>query len=287
MKTSHGGADDLNRKNIDKDLYRLYIKEVIAIPLLTHEEELDLANRSRQGDTEARRKLVEANLRFVVKTARSLQHTDIPLLDLINEGNIGLIEAARRFNPDKNVRFLTYAVWWIRQAIHHYINNEAKLIPVGSKLTSILRKLRNISISQKEIEPLNREMLSRKIGVSRKELEQALQLSRNVLSFESPSNAGQVLGETIQEDRLPSPEQLVIAKERHQYVKSLMSHLTETEASILEMRFGISSNNRMTLREIGDIFGLTRERIRQIENKSIEKLRLVARNETFHSWLNV
>jgi RNA polymerase primary sigma factor len=130
-------------------------------------------------------------------------------------------------------------------------------------------------------------MISRKIGISTKELEQALQLSRKILSFENSLNTGQLIGETIPEDRLLSPEQIVIAKERDQYVKSLISHLTETEISILQMRFGIGSNNRMTLKEIGDIFGLTRERIRQIESTSIKKLRLLAKDENFRGWLNV
>jgi RNA polymerase primary sigma factor len=126
-----------NRSDIEKDLYRLYLKEVIAIPMLTREEELKLAYQSQKGDTEALRKLVESNLRFVVKIARNFQRPGISILDLINEGNIGLIEGVRRFDPDKNVRLLSYAVWWIKQAIHYYITHQGRMIPLGSKITSV------------------------------------------------------------------------------------------------------------------------------------------------------
>lgn len=271
-----------NRSDIEKDLYRLYLKEVIAIPMLTREEELNLAYQSQKGDTEALRKLVESNLRFVVKIARKFQRPDISILDLINEGNIGLIEGVRRFDPDKNVRLLSYAVWWIKQTIHYYITHQGRMIPLGSKITSVQCNLRNISKSENtETEHLNREMMCRKLGISTKVLEYALQLSAKILSLDTRLNEeeGPVLGENIPQKLMPSPDQLVIAKERNQYVKTLMSHLSDIEATVLQMRFGIGGNNRMTLREIGNIFGLTRERIRQIQNQSIAKLRPIVKNE--------
>ena len=175
-----------NRRNIEIDAYRLYLKEVIAIPLLTRDGELELAQRSRKGDAEALRRLVEANLRFVVKLAQKFQRPDIPVLDLINEGNIGLIQAARRFDPDRNVRFLTYAVWWIRQAIHCYLTHHGRMIPLGSKITAVLCKLRNLTKSENsEINQVNREMTSRKIGISVEALDHALRLSEKILSLDS------------------------------------------------------------------------------------------------------
>jgi RNA polymerase primary sigma factor len=276
--------NDPIRKNIDLDPYRLYLKEVTTIPILNREEELELAHRSKNGDLQAQQRLIEANLRFVVKTARKFERPDVPILDLIDEGNIGLIEAARRFDPNRNVRFLSYAVWWIKQAIHYYLSHQSRMIPLGSRITAILYKLRKLSKSENtEMGPLNREIMSTKIGISARELEHALQLSKPVLSLDMPLNEdeGPVFGESIPQEVIPSPEQATISKERVRYVKKLMAHLTETESMVLQLRFGIGSNNRMTLREIGENLGLTRERIRQIQNKSIEKLRPIVSKDNF------
>jgi RNA polymerase primary sigma factor len=230
--------NDPIRKNIDLDPYRLYLKEVTTIPILNREEELELAHRSKNGDLQAQQRLIEANLRFVVKTARKFERPDVPILDLIDEGNIGLIEAARRFDSKSE---------------------------------------------NTEMGPLNREIMSTKIGISARELEHALQLSKPVLSLDMPLNEdeGPVFGESIPQEVIPSPEQATISKERVRYVKKLMAHLTETESMVLQLRFGIGSNNRMTLREIGENLGLTRERIRQIQNKSIEKLRPIVSKDNF------
>jgi RNA polymerase primary sigma factor len=279
---------DVKKKDINIDLYRLYMKEVTNIPLLTREEELELAQQSQKGDTRAQQKLVEANLRFVVKTAREFQWSGVPVLDLINEGNIGLIEAARRFDPAKNVRFLTYAVWWIKERIHYYLTHQCKMIPLGSKITSILEKVRKVSKKQNaESEQWNLETMSKTIGVSNKELQRALQLSKKIVSLEIPldGETRHVFGETIPQKLWPSPEQMLTSRERDQYVNELMTHLTDTEAEVLKMRFGIGGDNRMTLREIGEIFGLTRERIRQIQNQSIEKIRPIARKENLVHYL--
>lgn len=270
------------RDDFGIDLYRLYLKEVIAIPLLTREEELELGRKSQKGDTEALRKLVESNLRFVIKIARRFQQPGVHLMDLINEGNIGLIEAARRFDPDKNVRFLSYAVWWIKQTIHYYLAHQARMIPLGSKLNAVLGKVRNLSKDENtETQPLNHELICRKIGIPTKALQQALQLSQRILSLDSrlDDEEGPIFGENVAQKQIPSPEQEAVIKERNQYVESLMSNLTNIEATVLQMRFGIGEKNRMTLREIGDIFGLTRERIRQIQNQSIAKLRPIAKKQ--------
>ncbi|HSE42813.1 MAG TPA: RNA polymerase sigma factor RpoD/SigA [Acidobacteriota bacterium] len=267
--------------------YRLYVEEITKIPLLAVDEERELLRQVRNGDSVATQKLVEANLRFVIKIALKFKHFDVSLLDLINEGNIGLIEAARRFDINKNVRFLTYAVWWINQSIHHYLTHQGRMIPVGTKITSILSKLRKVSVKKDlDSEEISRESTARRMGITQKELDEALQFSRRIMSLQMPvTKEGEgSLSDNIPQNLFASAEQLIIAKQRRWYLKQLMSHLTQREASVLEMRFGIDGKERMTLQEIGNVFGLTRERIRQIESHSIDKLRSLVGSNTISKY---
>jgi RNA polymerase primary sigma factor len=266
----------LRRGISELDPLRLYLKEISKIPLLTAEEELELARRARAGDKEAAQRLVEANLRFVIKVARKFQKSGVPLLDLINEGNTGLIEATRRFDPERNVRFLTYAVWWIRQAIQHYLSHGAKTIRVSPKISATLYKLTKLSESmQAEPAALSRDSLAQKLGITVEQLDQALQFARNMLSMEAPLNeTGElVLGDMLPQKLFSSAEDLVATDEDVRLLQRLISDLSKKEAAILKMRFGLEGGEPMTLREIGDKLKLSRERIRQLEAQSLNKLR--------------
>jgi RNA polymerase primary sigma factor len=271
------------------DPIQVYLKEISKIPLLTREEERELVCRARAGDKQAAQRLVESNLRFVIKIARKFQYSGVSLIDLINEGNIGLIEAVRRFDPEKNVRFLTYAVWWIRQAILHYVTHQGKMIPVGARIGSILYKVSKLSETPRaETGQLDRDVLAEKLGITVRELDEALQFTRNIVSVEEPlDETGEIVyGDTIAKEVVPPAEKLILADQMVRYLRSLMNNLTNTEKKILEMRFGLGDKDPMTLKEIGDEFGLSRERIRQIEVHSLEKLRRLITSSSLANYLN-
>ena len=267
-----------------------YLKEISKIPLLTREEEVALAIRARDGDQDAKKKLVESNLRFVVSVANKFSGCGIPLIDLINEGNIGLIEAARRFDPDKGVKFISYGVWWIRQAIMQVLAEQSGSVRLPLKQAGLLYKIRNKyeELSKKlRREPTSQD-LAQALDIPLREVEEVLRVSRRALSLESPIGEGSDTAylELMQAEDAPPVDQQLILNSLHEEITKLLESLTEREQEVIRLRFGLGSDSTMTLENVGMKLGLSRERIRQIEKKAKKKLMRAAKGRKLMDFLN-
>lgn len=267
-----------------------YLKEISKIPLLTREEEVALAIRARDGDQEAKHKLVESNLRFVVSVANKFSGCGIPLIDLINEGNIGLIEAARRFDPDKGVKFISYGVWWIRQAIMQVLAEQSGSVRLPLKQAGLLYKIRSKyeELSKKlRREPTSQD-LAQALDIPLREVEEVLRVSRRALSLESPIGEGSDTAylELMQAEDAPPVDQQLILNSLHEEITKLLESLTEREQEVIRLRFGLGSDSTMTLENVGIKLGLSRERIRQIEKKAKKKLMRAAKGRKLMDFLN-
>ena len=269
---------------------RLYLKEISKIPLLTVEEEKALGYLAQKGDKEALQKLTECNLRFVIKIAKKYRKAGLPFLDLINEGNLGLIEAARRFDPERNVRFTSYAVWWIRQSILHYLSEASKVYRLAPKTANILyRVATTLSKRRSEMnEAPSREVLAEEVGVTVRELNAALEAAAGTLSLDHPidDDGDLTLADAIEQTRIPSAETLAVNQHLKEQVERSLGNLSATEERVLRMRFGIDTDDPMTLKEIGDEMNLSRERIRQIEAQALNKLRRSSTAGSLATYLN-
>lgn len=256
---------------------RLYLKEISKIPLLTAEEEKELGRRVQSGDKAALQKLIESNLRFVIKIAKKYRKSGLPFLDLINEGNVGLMEAARRFDPERGVRFTSYGVWWIRQAILHYLSQASQAFRISPKTANILYRVATTLAKRRseDLEMPTREALAKEIGVSLNELNSSLEATAGTLSLDHPiDEAGDlVLGDTLEQSLVESAESSTMTQHLKDQVNESLSRLSPTESKVLRLRFGLEDDNPLTLKEIGDRMSLSRERIRQIEAQALNKLR--------------
>ena len=256
---------------------RLYLQEVTKIPLLTPEEERELAIRVKAGDRDAIQILIESNLRFVIKIAKKYRTSGLPLLELINEGNIGLIEAARRFDPDRKVRFTSYAVWWIRQRILFFIAEASELFRMTPKTANIRFRI-NSALSRRNVaenELPSREELAREIGVRLNELNHTFEASPKAYSLDYPlyDDGELLLSDTLEQQRVPSAETLAANNSMKRQIDDSLQSLTMMEQRILRLRFGLDDDNPLTLAMVGKRLNLSRERIRQIEAKALSKLR--------------
>ena len=269
---------------------RLYLKEISKIPLLTADEEKELGRRVQNGDRAALQKLTESNLRFVIKIAKKYRKSGLPFLDLINEGNIGLMEAARRFDPERKVRFTSYAVWWIRQAILHYLSQSSQVFRVSPKTANILYRVATTLARKRsqENETPTREALASEIGVTLNELNSSLEAAAGTLSLDHPiDDAGDlVLGDTLEQDVMPSAEDIAIQEHLKEQIAESLGMLSNMEERVLRLRFGLDSDDPMTLKEIGDKMNLSRERIRQIEAQALGKLRKSSSATSLATYLN-
>ena len=269
---------------------RLYLKEISKIPLLTADEEKELGRRVQNGDKAALQKLTESNLRFVIKIAKKYRKSGLPFLDLINEGNIGLMEAARRFDPERKVRFTSYAVWWIRQAILHYLSQSSQVFRVSPKTANILYRVATTLARKRsqENETPTREALAAEIGVSLNELNSSLEAAAGTLSLDHPiDEAGDlVLGDTLEQDIIESAEDIAIQQHLKEQIAESLGMLSNMEERVLRLRFGLDSDDPMTLKEIGDKMNLSRERIRQIEAQALGKLRKSSSASSLATYLN-
>jgi len=281
------------KESKDKSLnraMRLYLKEISKIPLLTADEEKELGRRVQTGDKAALQKLIESNLRFVIKIAKKYRKSGLPFLDLINEGNIGLMEAARRFDPTRGVRFTSYAVWWIRQAILHYLSQATQVFRVSPKTANILYRVATTLAKRRsqDNETLTREALAAEIGVSLNELNSSLEASAGTLSLDHPiDEAGDlVLGDTLEQGIIESAEEIAIQQHLKEQIAESLGSLSNMEERVLRLRFGLDSDDPMTLKEIGDRMNLSRERIRQIEAQALGKLRKSSSAGSLATYLN-
>jgi RNA polymerase primary sigma factor len=258
-----------------------YLGRLTQTPLLTAEEEVELTRAIRRGDTRAREKLVEANMRLVINIAKSYRNRAIPLEDLVQEGAIGLIQAAERFDPDKGFRFSTYATHWIRQAIGRAIDNKAKAIRLPAHISQCLRKIereRQKYLLEHGREP-SAEQLARLMGITPKKLQALLQSSQELLSLDMTigDGAGMTLGGLLKDtDRSGDPEEVVMSSELVEELRRIILELNEREQKVMALRFRFDGSEPPAQEELARELKLSRERIRQIELQAIKKLRVLA-----------
>lgn len=272
------------------DSLNAYIREISKFRPLSGDEEKALARRIRNGDQEALQRLVEANLRFVVSYCKRYRGLGLSFLDLIHEGSLGLMEAAKRFDPDRNVKFISYAVWWVRQAIFHALSEQHRIFRLPQKLSGQVSKVghaREKLASELERAPTTAE-LARKTDLSEHEVENALKVAGDDLSLSAAvgEDGTMELGDTIEQDTVPSVERQLMRSSFEEQIRSLVAELDEKERQVISMRFGLDGEDPRTLQEIGEALGLSRERIRQIESKAKEKLRRNQRTSSLRGALN-
>ncbi len=262
--------------NLD-DPVRMYLKEIGQIKLLTAEEELELAEKVAQGDEKAKAKLTEANLRLVVSIAKKYSGRGLHILDLIQEGNTGLIRAVDKFDYTKGNKFSTYATWWIRQAITRAIADQARTIRVPVHMVEVINKVTRCN--RKLVQELGREPTAEEIaedlGIPLEKVMDANRTAADTLSLDTPvgDEEDTTIGSFVEDENTPGPADATSNTMLAEALDEILGTLTEREADVLRMRFGLYDGRTRTLEEVGQIFGVTRERIRQIENKAIRKLR--------------
>ena len=270
-------SDSSNKDIKINDPVRMYLKEIGRINLLTSEEEYEYALQAEEGNEGAKRILAESNLRLVVSIAKRYVGRGMAFLDLIQEGNIGLMKAVEKFNPSKGYKFSTYATWWIRQAITRAIADQARTIRVPVHMVETINKLARIQ-RQLTLE-LNREPtedeLAKKMGIPVEKIRDIYKISQEPVSLETPigEEDDSHLGDFIKDERNVSPEEFATNEMLKDEISEVLSTLTEREEKVIRLRFGLEDGKSRTLEEVGQMFGVTRERIRQIEAKALRKLR--------------
>ena len=253
----------------------LYLRDIEKIPLITRDEEYDLALKAKAGDSYARERLVNGNLRFVVSIAKQYQNRGLPLIDLISEGNIGLLTAIDKFEPEKGYHFISYAVWWIRQAILKAIGEKSRMIRLpmnkSADLIQILQAKTNLEKSG--MDDVSLEDIAAECGMDSKDVLEIMQIARDVSSLDAPVSAGEdtSYGDFIECDK-PRPDEIVMDEALKASVNRILETLPEKERGIIRLRFGLDNNDAMSLKEVGEIYHLTKERIRQIEKKVLSSL---------------
>jgi len=276
-------------KGVSDDALGAYLKRIAQVPLLKKEDELLLGKAAQRGDEGALKQLVEANLRFVVKVALRYRGYGLSLSDLINEGNIGMLEAARRYSPEYNVKFITYAVWWIRQAIMQALaaGGGAVRLPLRkARLASQLNDIRADLSQQLQAEPTDSEV-TKELDLSASALEGALHRAGQLAFFSDEIGLEQRIGRELYESRqLPPADYELIRRSFREEVERMLSGLTSRERLIVELRFGLGTEDAMTLKEVGKRLTLSRERIRQIEERAKQKLRVMAKSRHLKDYLN-
>lgn len=276
--------NDTSSVQDEKDVLSIYLKEINKVPLLDHDEEYQLALRAQKGDEKARERLINANLRFVVAVAKKFQGQGLPLEDLIDEGNIGLLIALDKFEPDKGYHFISYAVWWIRQSIMKAICEKSRAVRLplnrANELFQIQKAQKNLMHSSGSAD-VSIEEIAQEAGLEPELVNELLSISRDAVSFDSPVTAGgeattSKLGDFIEDEGF-GPEELAMQKCLKEDINTVLSTLSDKEREIITLRFGLNNNAPMSLKEIGEIFNLTKERIRQIEKRALERLKQPSR----------
>ncbi|MBQ2088796.1 MAG: RNA polymerase sigma factor RpoD [Lachnospiraceae bacterium] len=271
------------------DPVRMYLKEIGKVPLLTAEEEIELAKRMELGDQEAKKRIAEANLRLVVSIAKRYVGRGMLFLDLIQEGNLGLIKAVEKFDYRKGYKFSTYATWWIRQAITRAIADQARTIRIPVHMVETINKL--IRVSRQLLQELGREPtpeeIAEEMDIPVERVREILKISQEPVSLETPigEEEDSHLGDFIQDDNVPVPVDAATYTLLREQIGEVLDTLTEREKKVLILRFGIEDGRSRTLEEVGKEFNVTRERIRQIEAKALRKLRHPSRSRKLKDYL--
>ena len=271
------------------DPVRMYLKEIGKVPLLTAQEEIDLAKRMEQGDEYAKQKLCEANLRLVVSIAKKYVGRGMLFLDLIQEGNLGLIKAVDKFDWTKGYKFSTYATWWIRQAITRSIADQARTIRIPVHMVETINKLIRVSrqLLQEEGREPTPDEIAAEMGISVEKVREILKISQEPVSLETPigEEEDSHLGDFIPDDDAPAPAEAAAFSMLKEQLVDVLGTLTEREQKVLKLRFGLEDGRARTLEEVGKKFDVTRERIRQIEAKALRKLRHPTRSKKLKDYL--
>ena len=293
------GEEEIDMEKIDlsvpegvsiEDPVRMYLKEIGKVPLLTAEEEIELAKRMEAGDEEAKKRLAEANLRLVVSIAKRYVGRGMLFLDLIQEGNLGLIKAVEKFDYSKGFKFSTYATWWIRQAITRAIADQARTIRIPVHMVETVNKL--IRVSRQLLQELGREPspeeIAEEMNMSVERVREILKISQEPVSLETPigEEEDSHLGDFIQDDNVPVPADAAAFTLLKEQLVEVLSTLTDREQKVLRLRFGLDDGRARTLEEVGKEFNVTRERIRQIEAKALRKLRHPSRSRKLKDYLD-
>lgn len=271
-------------KSLDK-----YLQDISKIPLITADEEVELAQRIKKGDQKALDKLTKSNLRFVVSVAKQYQNQGLKLPDLINEGNAGLVKAAKRFDETRGFKFISYAVWWIRQAILQALAEQSRIVRLPlNKIGSISKINKAYShLEQKHQRPPSPHEIANNLDLSVENVKQSMKISGKHVSMDAPFKEGEDsnLYDVIKSSESPRPDSQLIEKSLNVEVNRALDTLSEKEAEVIRSYYGISQKHPKSLQEIGDLFGLTRERVRQIKEKGIRKLRHNSKSRILKTYL--
>jgi RNA polymerase primary sigma factor len=272
------------RESDDENVISIYLKEINMIPLLNKEDEDLYATRAKEGDVEAQRKLIMANLRFVVNVAKRYQNQGLPLQDLISEGNIGLMNAIKRYDVTRGFHFISYAVWWIRQSILKAICEKSRMIklPLNKvnelvQIEKVRKELRRINGNEPEVAEI-----AKYLSMEPDYIAQLLNIARDLVSLESPvyvEKDSLLLKEYIESENYASPDEEIMKNSLKEEINNVLKTLNDKEAEIIECRFGLNSKKPMSLKEIGEKFNLSKERIRQIEKKALKRLKQPSRSD--------
>lgn len=291
--------DDIDVEHIDlsvpegigvDDPVRMYLKEIGKVPLLSSDEEIELAKKIELGDEEAKKKLAESNLRLVVSIAKRYAGRGMQLLDLIQEGNLGLIKAVEKFDYQKGYKFSTYATWWIRQAITRAIADQARTIRIPVHMVETINRL--VRTQRQLVQKLGREAtpeeLAKELDMPVERVREIMKISQDPVSLETPigEEEDSHLGDFIQDDNVEVPADAATYRLLHEQLMDVLSTLTEREQKVLRLRFGLDDGRPRTLEEVGRQFNVTRERIRQIEAKALRKLRHPSRSKILKDYLD-
>ena len=287
---------EITAENVDQfadDSVRLYLREIGKIPLLSNEEEVDLAYRIVKGEKKAKDKMVEANMRLVVSIAKRYSGRGLDFLDLIQEGNTGLLRAVEKFDPDKGFKFSTYATWWIRQAITRAIADQARTIRIPVHMVETINKV--LRATRKLTNELNREPsveeIAKEMGMEPEKVDYVMKIKQDIASLDATvgrdgDDEDSVLGDFIEDEGRVSPEDAAAVQMLKEQIAEILSSLSEREQKVVKLRFGIGGGRPHTLEEVGAEFSVTRERIRQIEAKALSKLRKHKDTKKLHEYLH-
>jgi len=277
------------RASFDEGSLDQYLREISQYPLITREEEVTLAQRIKLKDEEALDKLVRSNLRFVVSVAKKYQNQGVSLSDLINEGNLGLIRAAHKFDETKGIKFISYAVWWIRQAILQALAEQSRIVRVPLNRAGTLHRIgkRSSALLQELGREPTVEEIAEWMDISEEEVAKTLSISQAHLSLDAPLTPGEdnKLLDYLPDTTNPGPDDEIFEHALTESIEEVLATLKEREAKILRLYFGLEGQEPMTLEEIGSLLGITRERVRQIKEKALARLRHVSRARALESFL--